>query len=91
MPVMTSTDGRWVASTRWMPTARDFLREPDDRVLDRLRADHHQVCELVDHDEQVRERVLPARPEGSVRLGQVAGAHEREALVAALHLGDDVR
>ena len=21
-PVMTSTDGRWVASTRWMPTAR---------------------------------------------------------------------
>ncbi len=24
MPVMTSTDGRCVASTRWMPTARDF-------------------------------------------------------------------
>ena len=24
IPVMTSTDGRWVASTRWMPTARDF-------------------------------------------------------------------
>ena len=23
-PVMTSTDGRWVASTRWMPTARDI-------------------------------------------------------------------
>ena len=22
MPVMTSTEGRWVASTRWMPTAR---------------------------------------------------------------------
>ena len=21
-PVMTSTDGRWVAMTRWMPTAR---------------------------------------------------------------------
>ena len=24
IPVMTSTEGRWVASTRWMPTARDF-------------------------------------------------------------------
>ena len=24
IPVMTSTDGRCVASTRWMPTARDF-------------------------------------------------------------------
>ena len=24
MPVMTSTDGRCVASSRWMPTARDF-------------------------------------------------------------------
>jgi hypothetical protein len=24
MPVITSTDGRCVASTRWMPTARDF-------------------------------------------------------------------
>ena len=24
MPVITSALGRWVASTRWMPTARDF-------------------------------------------------------------------
>ena len=24
MPVITSTDGRCVASRRWMPTARDF-------------------------------------------------------------------
>ena len=24
IPVMTSTDGRCVARTRWMPTARDF-------------------------------------------------------------------
>ena len=23
-PVMTLTDGRWVAMTRWMPTARAF-------------------------------------------------------------------
>ena len=24
VPVMMSTEGRWVASTRWIPTARDF-------------------------------------------------------------------
>ena len=58
MPVITSTDGRWVASTRWMPTARDFCAS---RMigLDRLRADHHQVGELVDDDEQVREWSSP--------------------------------
>ena len=33
----------------------------------------------------------PARPERAVRLGQVARADDRQALVAALHLGDDVR
>ena len=73
-----------------MPTARDFCASRMIGVLDRLRADHHQVGELVDHDQQVRERVLPPGPEGTVRLGQVAGAHDREALVAALHLGDHV-
>ena len=67
-----------------------LLREPDDGVLDRLGADHHQVGELVDHDQQVGQRVLAARPERAVGLGQVAGADDREALVAALHLGDDV-
>ena len=36
------------------------------------------------------QRVLPARPERPVRLGQVARAHDRQPLVAALHLGDDV-
>ena len=72
------------------PDGARLLGEPDDRVLDRLRRDHHQVGELVDHDEQVRQRVLPARPERAVRLGQVARADDREALVAALHLGDDV-
>src|SRR6478736_6394159 len=56
MPVITSTDG-----------AR-LLGEADDRVLDCLRRDHHQVGELVDHDQEVRQRLLPARLEGAVRL-----------------------
>ena len=63
-----------------------LLREADDAVLDGLRRDHHQVGELVDDDEEVRERRLAAGAERAVRLGQAAGADEREALVAALHL-----
>ncbi len=67
-----------------------LLRQPDHAVLDRLRRDHHQVGELVDHDQQVRQRRLAARSERTVRLGQASGAHEREPLVPALHLLDDV-
>ena len=67
-----------------------LLREPDDRVLDVLGADHHQVGELVDHDEQVGKLRLAALAEGAVGLRQAARAHLREPLVAALHLGDDV-
>ena len=73
------------------PDRARLLRQPDDRVLDHLRARHHQVGQLVDHDQQVRKRLLPARAERTVRLGQIAGADDREPLVAALHLGDDVR
>ena len=75
IPVITSTDGRCVASTRWMPTARDFCASRMIGVLDLLRADHHQVGELVDHDQQVRQLRLAALAERAVRLGQVAGAH----------------
>ena len=45
-----------------------LLREPDHAVLDRLRRDHHQVGELVDDHEQVRQRRLPAGAERPVRL-----------------------
>ena len=72
------------------PDGPRLLGEPDHRVLHRLRRDHHQVGELVDHDEDVRERRLAALAEGAVRLVDVAGAHRREALVAALHLGEAV-
>ena len=71
MPVITSTEGRWVASTVDADSAR-LLRQPNDRVLDRLRADHHQVGELVDDDEQVGKRLFAAGLERPVRLRQVA-------------------
>ena len=72
------------------PDGARLLGEPDHGVLHRLRRDHHQVGELVDHDEDVRESRLAALAEGAVRLVDVAGAHRREALVAALHLGEAV-
>ena len=41
-----------------------LLGQPDDRVLDLGRGDHHQVGELVDHAEDVRQRRLAARARG---------------------------
>ena len=79
MPVITSTDGRCVASTRWMPTARDFCASRMIASSTACGADHHQVGELVDHDEQVRQLVLAALAERTVRLGQVARAHLDES------------
>ena len=55
-PVTTSTLGRCVASTRWMPEARASCVMRCDRLLDVARGDHHEVGELVDDHQQVRVR-----------------------------------
>ena len=55
-PVMTSTDGRCVARIRWMPRRARLLRQPRDQLFDLLADDHHQVGELVDDDDDVRQR-----------------------------------
>ena len=64
VPVMTSVEGRWVARIRWMPTARDFCARRMIAVLDLARRDHHQVGELVDHAEDVRQRRLAVLARG---------------------------
>ena len=56
-PVTTSTLGRCVASTRWIPAARASWVMRTMRVLDVARRDHHEVGELVDDDQQVRVRL----------------------------------
>ena len=58
-PVMMFTDGRCVATTRWMPTARAIWASRQiDSSTSRAR-DHHEVGELVDDDEDERHvRVL---------------------------------
>src|SRR5919106_1552410 len=67
-----------------------LLREADDGVLDLLGGDHHQVGQLVDDDEQVRQRLLAPLLEGAVELRKVAGAGEAHSLVAAVHFREDV-
>src|SRR3954465_8903037 len=99
IPVITSTDGRCVASTRWMPTARLFWAS-------RMTASSTSCGEIiirsasssittsrygsVGSPRQRKGRVAPEGARGPPRGGGPAGAHRGEALVPALHLGDDV-
>ena len=74
-----------------MPTARLFCASRMTASSTSCGRDHHQVGELVDHDEQVRQLVLAALAQRAVRLRQAARAQVRQPLVAPLHLGDDVQ
>ena len=67
-----------------------LLGQADDRVLDLGRGDHHQVGELVDHAEHVRQRRLADPLAGPVELGEVAAAGLGHDPVAVLHLADQV-
>ena len=60
MPVITSTRGDCVASTRWMPTARAFCARRMIESSTSAGRDHHQVGELVDHAQDVGQRRLAA-------------------------------
>jgi hypothetical protein len=53
VPVITSTDGRWVAMIRWMPAARAIWASRCTAHLDVLAGHHHQVGDLVDDHHQV--------------------------------------
>ncbi len=104
VPVMTSIDGRWVAMTRWMPTARASWARRPMQELDVLGADHHQLGQLVDDDDDVGQGLelllllLGQRPlllgdelpHLGVVLVDVADLDALELLVALLHLLDDV-
>ena len=97
-PVMTLTDGRWVAMTRWMPTARAIWAMRQIDVLHVAGGHHHEVGQLVDDDEDERQAlelaVLArlglqlATVVGRVVAGDVADADLGQQVVAALHLLD---
>ena len=52
-PVITFTEGRWVARMMWIPTALDFWARLISEVSTSGRGGDHQVGELVDDDDDV--------------------------------------
>ena len=68
-PVITFTDGRCVARIRWMPMARAFCASMRERRLHLPLHRHHQVRQLVDHDDDEREHALRVR----LVLGRLGG------------------
>ena len=72
------------------PGRARLLRQADDRVLDFGRGDHHQVRELVDHAEDVRQRRVAVLLAVAVELAEVAAAGLAHDPVAGLHLADQV-
>src|SRR5438034_1893356 len=85
-PVTTSTDGRWVAMIRWMPTARAICASLTTEVCT-SRGGHHEVGELVDDDDPARQPLL-GRDRLVVALDR-ADLAGLEQLVALVHLPDD--
>ena len=71
-PVRTLTLGRWVAMTRWMPTARAIWAMRVMRVLHVAGGHHHEVVQLVDHDDDERQPLVDAR--SSVAVARLPGS-----------------
>ena len=90
VPVMMSTDGRCVASTRWMPTARDFCAR---RMIESSTSAGATIIRSASSSITHRmygQRRLAGRGAGAVQLDDVAGARLPHHLVAVLHLADQV-
>jgi hypothetical protein len=66
-PVTTLTDGRWVARTRWIPTARAFWAIFTIGILDLAALAHDQVGELVDDQDDVRHPLVRRLVAGDLR------------------------
>ena len=75
------------------------LRDSNDGVFDVTRRDHHEVCELVDDDEQIRilaknafasrRNLDRALGDGTVVIVDVFEAERVQVVVAHVHLFDD--
>jgi len=74
IPVITSTRGDWVASTRWMPTARAFWARRMIESSNIGGRHHHQVGQLVDHAQDVGAAAARRACPAPVELGQRTGA-----------------
>ena len=57
-PVMTFTEGRWVARIRWMPMARAFCARIGQRGLHLGLHRHHEIGQLIDDHDDERQHSL---------------------------------
>ena len=90
IPVMTSTDGRCVASTRWIPTARDFCAS---RMIASSTACGETIIRSASSSittSRYGSGSSPRARNARFASGRLRAADDREPLVAPLHLGDDV-
>ena len=90
VPVMMSVEGRWVASTRWMPVARDFCAR---RMIESSTSAGATIIRSA--SSSITQRMCgsgasPCLRAGAVELGEVAAAGLAHDPVAALHLADQV-
>src|SRR4030081_3565197 len=90
MPVITSTRGDWVASTRWIPTARAFCAR---RMIESSTSAGAAILTWAGAaitPKKVGQRGLSPLLAGAVELRQRARARQRHRPVALLHLLDQV-
>ena len=90
MPVITSTRGLWVASTRWIPTARAFWAS---RMIESSTSAGATIIRSASSSITQRmygSGLLAAALAHLVHLDQAAGAGERHVAVALLHLAHEV-
>ncbi len=99
VPVTMSTDGRWVASTRWMPAARAswvmrWIESSTSRGATIMRSASSSTITsrygyVRDLALGARQRLDLARAHGLVEVVDVLVAEHREVVVARVHLLDD--
>jgi hypothetical protein len=87
-PVITSVEGRWVATMTWIPTARDFCARRVIACSASFFEAHHQVRHLVDDDHDVGHVRAACAPRSSLAhaLAQLCLA-ERVVALDVAHAG----
>ncbi len=83
-PVITSTLGRCVASTRCMPDGARHLRQARDAFFDVGAFQHHQVGQLVDQDQDVGNLFQSSLFRSLLRTGCAAAACNLAHLLVVL-------
>ena len=68
-----------------MPVARGKLCEASDRTFGFIRRDHHQIGQLINHDQQERQFLSAFRFHARIVIGDVARADFGELVITFIH------